>query len=985
MVLRLALFFVLNLAINFQLYAQSFKYKHFDVDDGLPSSQVFSAFQDKEGYMWFTTDNGLSRFDGYSFQNFSTKDGIIDNTILSGTVAQDSSILFFTLSSGFFWYKNGQFYKIKSKAYNRLINTQRLKITNYALDKYKTIWFRTNQNGIYYSLDLKGKITKYKCKPITQEQKGTYLIQIDANNLLPIANHGYPDKDITNYLKSIYKNHPFVPHVNIKFAVKQNNAFILIPNKDKEGQSVGNVAFFYTPRNKITHYYFQTKKGNQIYNSSILDEDSKRWMGTEKGVFMYEPDKQKPIHILEENFITNIFQDFEKNVWITTKDKGVFLITGSKIENYLTSEKITSFTTYDDKLWVTSITGKIFNIDTTGLFTKVLDKKTKNIVMASSISKNGIFLFDGVYNFSGERKKTFKKKELNAKAVIQINNSQYVIGTHNGILIYDLYRNTLDEHLGPRIRISSLYKNSSNSILIGTVKGLFSFNISNKTYTGISRGQHLLSNRIMDIKEWGSSYILATKGNGIVIYGNDTLYAITKDNGLKSNLISCATVVNDTVIWVGSNTGVAKIEFNYTKDKIKSISNYTHIDGLSANEVTDIISFNNNIWVGTSKGISLLPLNGDNSFTVTPKLKVNGFYVNNSLVSGTNNYTLKPNENNISISYLGVSFKSLGKLSYRYKLNGYINEWVETKSKNVNFTNIPAGDYTFELQAMNKNGMWSSSKVVNFSIAKHFTQEIWFIVLIILVIVSIPSGIILVLSKNKRARERQKRRALEAELFALRTQINPHFIFNALNSIQAYNVKARDKEAIKYLSNFSELMRQILENTKHSFITLYDEIGCITNYLKLESLRTNGRFTYTIEVDEGLEALHVYLPPMLIQPHLENAIWKGFTDDVSAPHISIIFSKLSNKLNISIKDNGIGINKGRSTIAKTTKISGYSSTGIKNILDRLESIKQLYDIDIIVDVFDISERRANQTGTEVNYTITLLKELPNKHLAKWKK
>lgn len=972
MALRLLFLCLLCIIFYGEAYTQHFKYKHFDVDDGLPSSQVFCAFQDTDGYMWFTTDNGLSRFNGYKFENYSTKDGITDNTILAGETTKNGSLLFFTLSSGFFWYKQGKFQPIKSKDHDKLISHHKLKIRNYVLDQKNTIWFSTNESATYYSLDTTGKIAKYKCYISNKEKYGTFLIQVDDNNILPVIKFKKTKPSITDYKVTINQEAPFIPNIVIKFTIVQQGSFMLLPSKKV---SIKNSPLFYSTKKGLIEPPFSLNK-KQYCTTSLLDNENNRWLGLEKGVYFYEKNSSTPIHLLPNEYVTHIFQDFEKNIWISTKDNGVYLITGRKIKNYLNTEKVISFSDYNNKLWVTTITGKVFQTDTSGYFIKVFDKKVSNIISASHFSKRGIFFYDGIYDFSGKKKETFRRKKINAKKIIAIKDSVYIVGTHNGLIYINTNIKLPSWHFKPELRINALLEDTANTVLLGTVKGLFSFNLSTLTNSDLRDGKKLLSARIMDIEKWGEKYILATKGRGLVIYSKDTLYSITKDNGLKSNLISCATVVNDSVIWIGSNKGVARIEINPITLQTKNISSYTHTEGLSSNEVIDIMHYKESIWVGTSRGISQLPLNSNNIFSITPKLKITQVYINNKLRALAQNLSLKPHENNIFINYLGVSFKTIGKLTYRYRLKGYINDWTETESRNVNFTNIPAGSYIFELQAQNKNGIWSPSKVVSFSIAKHYTQELWFIVLIIITAISIPSSIIFIYSKNRRVQEKQKRKAIEAQLLALRNQINPHFIFNALNSIQAYNVKTRDKEAIKYLSNFSELMRQILENTKHSFINLYDEISCIKNYLKLESLRTNGRFTYTITLSNELEALYIYLPPMLIQPHLENAIWKGFTNEITNPHLNIIINKQNDKLIIKIIDNGIGITKGRIASTKTTQKRGYASTGIKNILERVDSIKKLYGIDISINIFDISELETDQTGTEVCYTITLLKELP---------
>lgn len=953
--------------------AQSLQFKHLDVEDGLPSSQVFCAFQDNDGYMWFTTDNGVSRFDGYAFKNFSTKDGLAANTVLTGIVLNNNNILFHTLSSGLFWYKNGAFEEIKSQEYKELVHKKNIIVVRYTVDRNNTVWFTTNEFNTYYSLDTTEKLTQHHGPPIGTNPmlRGSFLIDL-GNSFLPSLKAN--KRLITSAPKSYSPPTTFFPSIMVKNVRKLDTCFFLLLEKD---DSTKNNIFFITNEKKLITKKLIINDTNPFFTYVFSDNEKDIWLGSESGVYLFENgDFNAPyVHILKEYYITYINQDDEGNIWITTKDDGVFLITGKNIKNYLTNQKVIAFSQHANHLWATTVTGRVVKIDSNSKITEVLNKKTKNNIATFLVSKKGVFIHETLHDFNNKISVSLNNF-LNTKKIVCIGDSLYFIANHMGINAVKPPSDEVKSGLSVQHRTNGLLFEPPSQLLLGTTKGLFSYNIHTKTTTDIRKGNPLLSERIMDIKKWGNSYLLATKGQGLVIYNNDTVFALSTKEGLKSNIIHCSTAENGNTIWAGSNSGVSKIVFVPNTFILKTVTNYTNIDGLASNEVKDLAYFNNKIWVATMKGISCFLPQKDSTYSITPKLKIQTLLINNSPVVTTDNLILKPHENNLLINYLGISYKTLGQITYRYRLNGYANEWVLTKNISANFTNIPAGNYVFELQAINKDGIWSPSKKIQIFIAQHFTQKLWFIILVIIILISIPSGIVFNILKSKREKEKQKRKALEAELFALRNQISPHFVFNALNAIQSYNVKTRDREAINYLSNFSDLMRQILENAKHSFISIEDEIDCITNYLNLEKLRTNNRFTYTITVGENINKMYTFIPPMFLQPHLENAIWKGFTKEIPAPHIDINFTINGNSLSINIIDNGIGINNGADSRTQNTSVKGYQSTGIKNIQSRIAHIKQLHDIDISLNIYDLSEKVLGQTGTEVCYTISLLTKRP---------
>jgi LytS/YehU family sensor histidine kinase len=195
--------------------------------------------------------------------------------------------------------------------------------------------------------------------------------------------------------------------------------------------------------------------------------------------------------------------------------------------------------------------------------------------------------------------------------------------------------------------------------------------------------------------------------------------------------------------------------------------------------------------------------------------------------------------------------------------------------------------------------------------------------------------------------------------------MNPHFIFNALNSVNQFISQNDERTANKFLSEFSRLMRLVLENSQEDFISLQKEEEIISLYIKLEHYRFRDKFDYTVRIDEDLSKDTIEVPPMLIQPYIENAVWHGLRYKESKGKLDIHIGKSSHGLKVEITDNGIGRKK--SAELKTENQKKHNSTGLKNIEERLKILNTVYKTNYQVQVYDLPLN----TGTSVIITIPI--------------
>lgn len=220
---------------------------------------------------------------------------------------------------------------------------------------------------------------------------------------------------------------------------------------------------------------------------------------------------------------------------------------------------------------------------------------------------------------------------------------------------------------------------------------------------------------------------------------------------------------------------------------------------------------------------------------------------------------------------------------------------------------------------------------------------------------------------------RQKQKAnMQIKLQSLRAQMNPHFIFNSLNSVNNFISKNDERSANKYLSDFSKLMRTVLKNSDQDFVSLETEIQTLKIYLDLEHFRFGEKFDYTLEAADDIDAEHVQVPPMLIQPYIENAIWHGLRYKEEKGLLEVKFYTENEQLFCTIKDNGIG--RKQSAALKTSHQKTYQSTGIKNTKSRIDILNKLHGTKLQISIFDLEEN-GKAAGTLARISVPHIMQL----------
>jgi hypothetical protein len=367
-----------------------------------------------------------------------------------------------------------------------------------------------------------------------------------------------------------------------------------------------------------------------------------------------------------------------------------------------------------------------------------------------------------------------------------------------------------------------------------------------------------------------------------------------------------------------------------------SVTLYDNLDGLPSNEILGIAADYNSVFLSTSEGICSFPTNASLSNSSLPPISLNMAKVNRKVMKWDDDkkYTFAHDENSFNFSFDVLSYKNSDQPKLFFEMQGLGNAPRFFQGRELSFDNLPPGDYKLTVFGVNNNGLLSRTPLeFRFNILQPYWRTAWFILLCVIGALGLILVSVMLLVKNIRKKEENKTRVnkliAQYQLSALRAQMNPHFIFNCINSIQRYIITNKAEEAYKYLSSFSKLIRHVLNLAEKDFVSLAQELEVVELYLELEQIRFENRFTYEVEGLSDIDPEKVFVPAMILQPYIENAIWHGLMNlgKEKKGHIRIGIKQEEALLKILIEDNGIGREKAQAFSKKehTSKALGINS------------------------------------------------------------
>lgn len=460
----------------------------------------------------------------------------------------------------------------------------------------------------------------------------------------------------------------------------------------------------------------------------------------------------------------------------------------------------------------------------------------------------------------------------------------------------------------------------------------------------------------------GEHYLMASKTSGLYeCKGDKIIRRITSQNGLLSDQIRCITVTKNGNYWIGTNKGAQLLSPAFRELKIINSSH-----GLPGNEVNFITESGDTVYMATDLG--LLKFSYSSMFSVRESYPVfiTGISTNtqNFRFSEFREIDLPSTSNTINIQFLTISKRGSGSLLYRYRLNG--GGWSVTSNTSIDLVNLFPDNYLLEIQSRVLGYDWGPSSKLTFTVLAPFWQQLWFRILLLVLGGLLLFLIYCFLRRRQITKENQRleftRQLEQLRLQALQAQMNPYFMFNVMGSIQHFILNNDAVNASSYLTRFSRLIRNVLEQSSAERINLEQELETLRLYLQLEELRME-RFSYEIQVSDNVSAGSYLIPPMIIQPFIENAIWHGLMNKAGERKIIVrVYLSEQEQLIVEVEDNGIG--RKAAALIKTKSNKLHNSKAMELIEKRIDALKYLYQQQISVQIIDLFTDTGEAAGTK---------------------
>jgi two-component sensor histidine kinase len=926
-------------------FAQEYNYIHYDVKDGLAGSTVYDLCQDKDGFIWFATEAGISRFDGANFKNFTTSDGLPETEIIKVFADSKGRIWMAPFKNNICYYYNGKIYNQQNDSLLKKINLRSVIIT-FQESVDHAIGFNSDEEVVILNAD--NTVETYN-----QHVEGYYWVFLRPN---PIG-------------KGFQFN-------------KYDSCFIIADGK------ITNVPCSMVGKDPRNEKLKQFKKSLRATAEDFTPRvDHKLFTNTWHGSWMVDTttyDRYEEV-FLKEKQISHALIDKEKNIWFATLGEGVYKLASREFKTHYfkknRTQEIFSLTKFKDKIYAGTGFGRIYTVQGARVdtinenkeFERLGNYNSNNRVNYLNKLKDGSLVIgsDALLIKQKGNKKLFDAHLHSIKSIEELNNGLLLVGTGRRTLLVNPENLAVKDTIWPNRTTSVCFYN--NAYYVGTVNGLYSIS-KDKQVHYMGDVYPSLRQRISFLcKSPDGRLYIATYGAGIICMKNGQVVGhITTQQGISSNI--CRTLfVNHNFLWAGTDKGLNKINISQTPYQITT---YSTSEGLPTDIINAVYVDSNTIYVGSPAGVTWFNETKVGNYSKC-NLRILDISVGNRSQPLKEKYRLGYQENSLKIYYAGISLKSGGNIWYRYRLKGLTDNWDSTAQNMLEYPSLPPGNYEFELIAINKRGIVSDPVKIAFIVDAAFWQTLPFQILIIAVVILITWLLVAwwfrVLRKKEQERTYVQQKLNELEQMALRAQMNPHFIFNCLNSIQNFIITNDLELTNLYLSEFAHLIRQTLDNSEKSTISLSNEIKYLKRYLEMEMMRFGHSFNYNIEIDPELDPDMDHIPTMILQPYIENSIRHGIRyREKGGGNIDIKFQKTVEGFICIIQDNGIGRKK--ASEYKSQLHVEYQSKGMSLTAERINILNRQLSEPITIEIDDLNDAHDQATGTRITlrfpYTIT---------------
>jgi len=951
------LLFVLPAFVSYTAFSQEYSYTHYDITEGLAGTMAYCITQDADGFIWVGTETGVSRFDGTHFRNFTTADGLPDIEVLQ----------IFGDSKGRIWmapFKRSICYYYRGKIYNpgndTLLSRISLKgnIEGFSEDALGNVLIEERAGlhlvlaaGGVRNIDSINGSTITECTAVCRSSSGHFLVQ-EGRNIWNFS-------DSFSFFRSI----SFMNSNPLNIAMNASGVVIREDYSQSTFESFVSGKKIYRPLDPL-HY---------IHISFTLLNDGFIYFNEFQGTTQIDPESGNRRLFLPGIQVSRTYRDKDGSLWFTTLDHGIYRLNSDEFHSKTfgsgaQKQSVYSMFRQGDTVWTGTDHDQIFKLTIPEL--KIVDSPgflpvgKEKILFIDTCGKGIIFCSGYGVVYATNRIEFRGADVIPSKWVRRINGNELLIGNAFGVMIYNIRVSWITDTLW-RERSTAGFANG-NIIYFGTMSGLYKVN-PDRSVAFMGRKIPFLRKRISSIAlaADGTLWVASYDDAGIIGVREDSVVAvITKKQGLTSDI--CRTLmVRGQVLWAGTDKGLNAIRLDRPG---YPITRFTSNDGLGSDMINMLYSDDSMIYVGTSAGLSVF--NESKVQTGEPcRLQLLGL-INSGVdrIADTADLSLSYRAKDIRFEFVGISYRSVGNIRYRYRMLGLDSTWRETGETFLDYPSLPSGEYVFQLLATNKFGVPSRMLSLPFRVQTPYWEAVWFKLSLFIILAGLTWILvgwrILRIRRQQEQKAMQTRRMAELEHIALQAQMNPHFIFNCLNSIQQFVFDKDMMATNEYISSFARLIRATLNHSSRPFISVSEEVEYLSDYLALEKMRFKEKLDYIVYTEPGMDVDRMLLPPMLLQPYVENSVRHGLRHKTKGQgYVRIHFRRQAERLVVTIRDNGIGRKKAMEY--KTGEHIEYQSKGMSLTSARIQMINVLYGSQIDVNIEDLQDDAGQPEGTRI--------------------
>ncbi|MCC6723050.1 MAG: histidine kinase [Saprospiraceae bacterium] len=958
--------------------AQQPYFKNYQVRDGLPSNQVYFIHQDSKGYVWLCTDLGVSRFDGARFTNFTTADGLSDNEVFSCFEDKSGRLWFATL--------NGKPCFFQDEKIHSELDLPLLK--DFSLGGLIISIFQEETGEI-----VMASASKIGWLNLDKRLKKLEMTSVATTQLWPLPGSALgilSSKKLGEYENGQFRHQLSFDGVKlpVKYDISGDTLFLSFLRK---------LIIFNLKSKQLIQ---EVQLPPEVYEAISVHVSAKWvWVGDRKGVYCFN----RQSLALENTYLPNrqvssILEDREAGWWFSTLDNGIFYVPSPEIIQY--SKQDASGQTYkvgclskapNGQLWLGMNKGAygILIGDSLSIkmeFPSKLAQRAVNSIHHHTDGSTWLAGKAGILRIKEKQKQFYRIRSSDVKIDEAGNLWSGLTGLYfiseKDLSKYLLTEKEVEENKEPEyylakppqrlaeIRVDKIAFDESKTTWLASSIGLFN-------YKNGKLSKPLLPYPTRDVLFDKTTNLLwaLTETNGLYVLRNGVIAdSIAITNGQQPAICRGICTDENGTHWLATAKGLYKVDGSPGK---LSLINYTNNFGVGTQKLNGVEVANDLAYLGTDEGLMVAPIAIFSQKIPPPPIFIKRLEINNLAHFQLDTFLqLSYSENSLTFQFEGLSFKDFKHLSYQYRLIGHETAWHLTPHEAVEYASLRPGNYRFEVRAINSSVVASEAPAsFSFSISTPFWLKGWFW----LGLLACAGGLVWFWIKKRERKLLRKyeiqQQLMEAEheklelqkkyadlkMLALRLQMNPHFIFNALNTLKGYYGQAKITQANSYIAKFARLLRLNLDYSD-TFIPLEQELELIKIYVQLSQIRYPDKIEYEVTLSPNIVASAMLIPSMVMQPFVENAILHGIVPKPTLGTIQIEFSLAENgELLAVIRDNGIGR---LASAAKPKLQDPHKPLAINITMERLQLLRKT-NTNSPIEIIDLKDGNGDALGTEV--------------------